>query len=753
MQNSALKLTSEESEKGSAPPQGIAMEVHLLESAEQDIYVFFRGNLFAQYQKRDNYSRNIIIAQLYLCHRVSQKILSEVFQLTVPHISTLIGNYRRAGSAGIEDKTVVRIGNNQKIKGKVAKEIVKQLDVKKEERPTYESVSKSIKRKFNVEISGHRVGCWWRQYKNDKQAQEQSQTTQIPLIAAQETEIVAHPKEQDEENLETAEENDNKAGDIDLEAVLDGISDESVVVGEQWQANNVAGSFILYAMMYKSQFLKVFLDNLKQLAQTGRQGIERVMLTLFFMHALRLKSIEQSKHLLAAHFGPLVLGAFCRLQSLRYAIDDITAQKDFDKAITEHYQNLSQQTDLGDDIYYTDGHFSCYYGKYAIPKGYDARRKQAARGRNTIYLHNSLGHNILSFESPTNTTLSVDIETLIDKMDIAFGGVIGKSLFFDRGGFSADCFKKIKKAEMYFTTYLKYRKKQAEIDENLFEKIEIHIDGNTVTNYLYETEKQSKAYGKLRTIIFIGKQGKQIPVISTNPTMSAAEIVARLQKRWVEENGFKYMGEHYNIDLLTTYKTEEAPDKIMSRTNPNRKAVNKAISEKKAEIKEYKEQYSTKLNEVEDKDEVTIAAFEEQEKELQLKIKTAEMELGLLELSRGEIPSKIETNMKDESVISSQKRRMFINLVKTMNYNCEKWLQLLFCQYHPKADETLGLIRHVLTQPGRIRQKGQVLEVELERLDSGVQAHTLDKVLEKLKEDNYLHLPDGRKLAIWQKLG
>lgn len=107
--------------------------------------------------------------------------------------------------------------------------------------------------------------------------------------------------------------------------------------------------------------------------------------------------------------------------------------------------------------------------------------------------------------------------------------------------------------------------------------------------------------------------------------------------------------------------------------------------------------------------------------------------------------------MKDENVISSQKRRLFINLVKTMNYNCEKWLQLIFCHYHPKADETLSLIRQLLIQPGRIRQRGQILDVELERLDSGVQAHTLDKVLEKLKKDKHLFLPDGRKLEIWQK--
>ena len=87
-----------------------------------------------------------------------------------------------------------------------------------------------------------------------------------------------------------------------------------------------------------------------------------------------------------------------------------------------------------------------------------------------------------------------------------------------------------------------------------------------------------------------------------------------------------------------------------------------------------------------------------------------------------------------------------------MNYNCETWLQDLFCRYHAKQDETLSLLRGVLTPPGRIRQRDTVLEVELERLDREVQAASLDKVLEKLRRYNYLRMPDGRKLDIWQAI-
>ena len=115
------------------------------------------------------------------------------------------------------------------------------------------------------------------------------------------------------------------------------------------------------------------------------------------------------------------------------------------------------------------------------------------------------------------------------------------------------------------------------------------ITPKSLTLWVYETKRQNKKYGTLRTILFLGKKNKQISVISTNLTLSEAEIVARLQKCWVEENGFKYMGEHFNIDLLTTYETEEAPDKIMNRPNPDRKEINKTIVESKSILNTLKE--------------------------------------------------------------------------------------------------------------------------------------------------------------------
>jgi len=478
MEQIAVNLTFEAQKHAININQANPLEVSLIVNVSQTHYVFYRNTLFAQYEKNDNYTRNTILVQLFLCHRVPQNQLADVFQLTAQHISNLVGKYRRFGSEGLQDRTVVRIANNQKIKGQIAKIIIKHLSVPDEERPTYISLTKIIEQKEGVRISPQRISGWWRDNKPTTECQVQA------AVSADQQMALSLEKTNTSSNKEKEKEKEKLNGEK-TQHTQDNNEEESTEINGNWQNNNVAGSFILYAMLNKSQFLVPFLNQLKGIIKTKSKSVERILLTLFFMHALRLKNIEQTKHLVSAHFGPLVLGAFCRLQNLRYAIDDITQQKHFDKAVQNHYQNLTQHADLGDEIYYTDGHFSCYYGKNAIPKGYDAKKQKVARGRNTIYLHNSLGHNLFAFESPTNTTLNVDIVTLIKKMKDCFGCVKGKTLFFDRGGFSAECFKQIKQSDMYFTTYLKHRKKGAEVDEAIFEEIEISINGETIKNHLY----------------------------------------------------------------------------------------------------------------------------------------------------------------------------------------------------------------------------------------------------------------------------
>ena len=204
--------------------------------------------------------------------------------------------------------------------------------------------------------------------------------------------------------------------------------------------------------------------------------------------------------------------------------------------------------------------------------------------------------------------------------------------------------------------------------------------------------------------------------------------------------------EHFGIDLLTTYKTEEAPNKIIKRANPERRAINQEIAKKKTELAKLRNELATRLTAKSRG--TTVAEFFEQEKSLELSIKNAQVDIDILQRRREGIASKVEINLRDNYVIMAQKRRLFINSIKAMNYNSEKWLQLIFKKYHAKSDETLSLIRSLWRHPGRIREDEQLVEVELDPINMRSMHQTLTNVLENISNNQCLRMSDGRLLRI-----
>jgi hypothetical protein len=650
------------------------------------------------------------MVQLHLAGGVKLKDLSRLFDMSYQYCSNTLGRYKCYGVNGLIEQTEKRYRNRKKIDEVVGQLI---LDLRKTETP-YEQISQIIRFRHKMKIQPQSIRAWM--HKQDKNYSESE------LEAAKQLDLYEE--------------------------------DTSDIVEEKWRRNSYAGSMILYAMIEWSGFLRPFEEYIFEEEEQKKSGwgVRRVLLTLYFLHALRCKSIEQSKHLVGDDFKDIVGGNFLRLQWLRYAVDAIVTHPEFDRAIEAYYKDVLSLTEVGDGFYYTDGHFSSYYGKRKLPKGYDPRRQMGFRGRNTVYAHNTRGEVIYFFESPTNTSLSNDIETLIEDLDGLEMELKDKTLFFDRGGYSQKCFKFLKSKEIYFITYLKNRKKERKADENKFNHYTVETeDGETVTYKIFEKEPREAQYGTVRIILLLAHDGRQIPIVTNNPCLKIENIVYLLQRRWREENCFKYMIEHFGIDLLTTYKTEVAPDKVIERTNPERQKINELIKQKQNELKQLNSALVEKLRERMKQGEKTIKEFLEEQKDLEYSIKNIQAGLDILAQKRETIPSKIEVNLKNEHVIIAQKRRLFINAIKTMNYNSEKWLQLHFKRYHVKLDETLSLIRSLWRQPGRIRFCSRRVDVELDRIDMGSMRTSLDQVLKKLKENNQLRLPDGRILRVWQK--
>ena len=676
-----------------------------LVTSEKNVTVICRGFCLFTFASDDLFSRNYCIVQMHLAGGIKLQRLARIFGLSYVHCSRTLRKFKKVGVEGLREGIAKRFLNRRIIDDEVGELIKKE----REKGRAFGEIAEIIRFRFKKRIREKSIRAWM-----SKGGGSGSMGVQLVMF------------------------------DCDMEGEGAELKEES-----GWRRNTYAGSMILYGMLSFADFLRPFEQNIKEddKARESSSSVRRVILTLFFLHALRFRSIEQGKHIVGRDFEDLVGGDFLRLQPLRDAVDRIVALPGFDKAIEGYYRNLILQTDRGDGFYYTDGHFSTYYGSRKVPKGYDPRRQMPHRGRNTIYLHNSLGEIVYLFESPTNTTLSNDIEKLIADM-VALGMKLKrKTLGFDRGGFSAKCFRFLHRRKMYFVSYMKNRKKEKAIDPSLFisHKFEAE-DGEEIEYKIFERERTLKSYGKIRTIVFLGTDEEQIWVMTSNPYLRATTIIYFLKRRWREENCFKYMTEHFGIDLLCTYKTERAPVKIIKRPNEARKAMTRLIQKKRAELIKLKGELGEKIL-VGSRDQ-TVDQFFMNQKELEFQMKNIELDIELLERKKNEMPTKKEINLADDHVIISQKRRLFINAMKAMNYNAEKWLQIFFKEYHYKVDETLSLIRSLWRQPGRIKREGHVVKVALEPLDQRSMQASLEKVLEKLKETNCLRLPDGKLLRI-----
>src|ERR1019366_6161307 len=62
-----------------------------------------------------------------------------------------------------------------------------------------------------------------------------------------------------------------------------------------------------------------------------------------------------------------------------------------------------------------------------------------------------------------------------------------------------------------------------------------------------------------REVRKLGADGHQVSIVSTNFSGDAASQAVALMARWSQENFFKYMREHFGLDALVQYGTEEMP--------------------------------------------------------------------------------------------------------------------------------------------------------------------------------------------------
>jgi len=511
------------------------------------------------------------------------------------------------------------------------------------------------------------------------------------------------------------------------------------------RATRYAGAFMLYAALARLDLWGAF----RQLgADTGpgrHFGWEQTLATVIFCFALRFRSIEDFKNVRRADLGvvlgeseaPTVLTLRGKIKALAESVDPLSASR-------ELFRRYLALEPVWEGLYYVDGHFCPYHGEHPTPRGWDAKRRLAVKGHTDMYIHDARGRALFFFSQPLNDSLARAIPGAVDEIRRAHGtGPF--TLVFDRGGYSGDAFRFLEEHGIGFITYLKGRKARRSYPRQQFRSGWFRFEGRRHVYRLFEKKTRVARAGSIRTVLFLGDDGHQIPVLTNlAPSSGAAKVVHCLRLRWRQENDFKYLRDNYAIDQIVQYGSDpETQDRRIA--NPRRKTLKEQIRTLTQQAQTLEAQLGRALNENDEKRRPTARGLKIAHGRLRREIARKRQTLTRLENRLKRTPGQISASAADKTrSLLREDRRLVVNALKIAACNAEKLLVRRFDQAYKQPKDAYSVFRSLLHLPGSVRAAGpDSLEVRLQRPDSEKTALALETLLSDLNQESPRALGDG----------
>lgn len=513
----------------------------------------------------------------------------------------------------------------------------------------------------------------------------------------------------------------------------------------QARPTRYAGALMLYSALAQLDVWGVFRQLGADAGPARRFGWEQTLATIIFCFALRFRSIEDFKNarrrdfgaLIGEDHGPSVLSMRTKIKALAESADPVAISRGL-------FQRYLAIEPVWEGLYYIDGHFCPYYGTHPTPRGWDAKRGLAVPGHTDVYIHDARGRALFFFSQPLNDSLARAIPGAVEEIRRAHGA--GPfTLIFDRGGYSGDAFRFLEAQGIGFITYLKGRKARRRYSEKLFRPGWFFFEGERHVYRLFEKKTHVAGAGLIRTVLFQGDDGHQIPVLTNlAPASKAAKVVHCLRLRWRQENDFKYLREHYAVDQIIQYGAdEETQDRLI--LNPRRKAIKGEVQALTLQVQTLEAELGRAFNDNHESHRPTARGIKIANGRLRREIAQKRQALTRLENRLQRTPSQISAGKAGRTrSILREDRRLVINALKIAACNAEKLLVRRFDQTYQQPKDAFGVFRSLLHLPGHVRATvpGN-FEVHLQRPDSEKVARALEVLLTDLNQTRPRMLGDG----------
>ena len=409
---------------------------------------------------------------------------------------------------------------------------------------------------------------------------------------------------------------------------------------------------------------------------------------------------------------------------------------------------------------YVDGHVRLYHGNQtALPKRYVSRQRLCLRGTTDYWVNDVLGQPFFAVERPIDHGLLEVLRS--DVVPRLLRDVPGQPtaeeleadryrarfvIVFDREGYSPEFFK-----EMWQThriaciTYHKYPKGDWPTTE--FVDYETTLpNGERVSLKLAERgvrigDKKNGLW--VREVRKLTDSGHQVSLISTVFAESALESSVRLFSRWSQENFFHYMMEHFAIDLLNEYSTEEIPETKRPVVNPKWRELDRRKRSVRSKLTNRQARFAA-LTLHPESDEKAQAKWEKHKAELVEAIEQFEKELTDINDQLKTTPGHLKWDELPETEKFKRlapSRKQLVDTVKMIAYRAETAMASIVREALARTDDSRSLLRDLFRSEADLLPDVEhgLLRVQVHPMSNPRSNRAIAHLLEQLNAAEFIY--------------
>jgi hypothetical protein len=408
---------------------------------------------------------------------------------------------------------------------------------------------------------------------------------------------------------------------------------------------------------------------------------------------------------------------------------------------------------------YVDGHVRVYHGTGALlPRRYVSREKLCLRGTTDYWVNDALGRPFFVVSQTVTDGLAA---TLLDQIvpgllasvpgqpseaALAADPLLHRfAVVFDREGSAHSLLAKLWERRIAAITYRKAVKDLWPAEA--FAEVEVPVPGGGVARMRLATRQTALTAGQASLPVLevrrLTRTGHQTAIITTARRLESPVVAGRMFSRWCQENFFAYMMQHFDLDGLVQYGSEEIPGTTLV-VNPDWRTLDRAVKDLRVRIRKLHAEIGvqTLRNEGDD--------IEQQAERLQ-DVQRLETDADELRLRRRQTSRKVPISTLPENERPRQLRplgKLFTDTVKMIAYRAETALVGLLRPHLAKEEDARALIRELFVSSADLEpnEQDRTLTVRIHRMASPAHDKAIGALLADLNHADFRHPETGMRL-------